>query len=537
MIYLAALAIWPNAGLGNNGHCDAWYYWGMSQSSEIVRNTISWDFYPASRAPLYLFGWLIPSSLDPIIWSKLLMLGNVLWPLIFIPLGLRRTAWKLAINSYLLASLMPIVFSQSSASYAGVTYNLLCILGLVLFLSDAKSQTFLTIGILSGLIIFSNVQTLVLVPPIVYLIFTITQSNRAKKFLVMLLGFFFSYFVLVVLLGLGGLTLLQSISFPNIQIRTLFNMIGEETFFGSLQNPWYVATPLMMFHISIILLLSNSKVRSLNIFPISLLKITVIQFFFLIFGQLAGLSVTFQSGFHAIFGYWVVVPLIYFVLVEEERKKNSRLFLIFFIFALHILISQAIFFTLKNMEQKLQLVTFSLLLPALCVIIWLGIVSFWEKFKSRFGIWILIFLPLLCMSPTDYSAAFYNSDNKPVTNSDTWSKFQYKAASQTVNIFSEKLSSSTAVGAIENPENVFQTSLLRASVRSFSSCGFAWSRFESLNDLLSSNSEKWPDHIILGSYRYIDDNEWASIFSSAIQIKRYRLEIGAVPIYWTEIFK
>ena len=536
-VFAACVFIWPNAGIGNNGHCDAWYYWGMSHGSEIVRNALSWDYYPGSRAPLYIFGWLLPNSIDPILWSKLLMLINLTWPVFFILTALRREVWKTAINSYFLVSLAPIVFTQSSATYSGVTFNLLCILGLVLFLGRDQFRVNLIIGTIIGLVIFSNVQTLALAPSFAFLLLKFSSLNRLRQIFCIFCGMVISYLALITILRIGGLTLTESISFPSSQIITLIGMFGEKSFFGILENPWYLATPLLMFHVCVILLLIIARIRKYLIFPNSLLYVAIVQIVFLLFGQLAGLSVIFQSGFHAVFGYWILTPLIYFLLVYIREKRALNPALIAIAFSLSILSSQISHSAVSRFTNTYQLMTFSIMFPISCILLWLLFTSAREQLKSHFAVLILITVPLIGLSVKDYSAAFYYQENKPFSQKNNLTKYEYLAASKTVSVFSSKLKHGTAIGSLENPGDQLVTSMLRASTRSFASCKFPWSRFENVGDLSKSEFDIWPDHIIFGSYRFISEEEWKNFLNFEPRINHYKFYIGGRFLYWSEISK
>jgi hypothetical protein len=536
-ILILAVIAWPNAGLGNNGHCDAWYYWGMSHGSEIVKNNFSWDYYPASRAPLYVVGWLLPESLSPVFWAKLLMLLNTIWPSIFLISGLNRTYWRLALNSYLITSLTPIVFTQSSANYSGVTFNLLCVFGLLLFIGKNNSRTSVILGMISALVILSNVQTLVLAPAFLYLVFLNSIGNRLSSGLRLLGGSIISYSMLVCVLWAGGLSFIESLQFPKVQFTTLLGMVGDVAFFGDLQNPWYLATPLLMFHVWVILLLITPIVKRQDIFPVSLLKVALIQISFLLLGQFVGLSVTFQSGFHAVFAYWLLAPLIYF-LYNYSREKENLVFLstaIFFLFS--IFLSQVLQYVIRNLSVESELLVLSIALPTLCIFIFAVIAGLGSPSRVKLTLLILFLIPLLSISTKDYASSFYYDENKPFQYKSSLTNNEYRAATMAVQTFSLSLSKNTAVGALESPENPKLTSLLRASTRSFSSCKFPWSRFESTADLSSSKFETWPNHIIFGSYRFISDSEWKEYFKSDLRINRFQFLIENEKIYWAEIFK
>lgn len=535
LTYLLVLTIWPNAGLGNNGHCDAWYYWGMSHGSEIVHNTLSWNYYPASRVPLFMHGWLIPEFINPVIWSKLLMLSGALWPAVLLLAGLRRQMWPIAINGYILSNLVPLIFSQSSANYSGVTFNLLSVLGLVLLLGPNTNFSNFKVGLISGLIVFANVETLVLFPPFAFLYWRSLQDQRLKKFMFSALGLIVSYFLLVLILLIGSMEIRESVQFPVVQIETLLKVLGDETFFGTLENPWFIATPLLMFHLILISILCNKKIKELDIFPSVLLKVISIQLISLVFGQVIGVSVTFQSGFDAIIGYWPLATLYYFILIKLSEKKKNYLGLLSIHTLLYIQITIILTYFIRKTQPALELATFSVLIPIISLI-FICFFLYRKEFSNSYKLLALVLaIPLLATHTLDYSYSFYTKENRMFGYKQNWSIAQYIAADQAISQFKGMLGETTAVGAIENASNSAQTSLLRASTRAFSSCGFAWSRFENFEQLLEVNTENWPSQIILGSYRQISNSELHQAFMSISELKRYEFEVQDQRVFWTVI--
>ncbi len=533
-IYLGAIFFWPNSGLGNNGHCDAWYYWGMSHSAEIVQNTIAWNYYPASRVPLFIHGWIIPESLPPLIWAKLLMILGSIWPASFVLFGLEKSKWKLALNGYFLANLVPIIFSQSSANYSGITFNLLSVLGILLFFGSSKLSTNIIIGITIGFILFANLETLVLFPPLFYLYLNFLNDNKFKKITLTILGVFTSYLILVFLQILGGLGFQESISFPSIQINTLLKVIGDESFFGNLENPWYLATPLLMFHLVIICLLTIQHIKAWEIFPPLLLNTLILQVVSLIFGQITGFAVTFQSGFDAIIAYWPLATLYIFLLlrVSQVKKLPSYIGIVSFAF---LVFSQLLVFAIRNLVPNWELIVLSTGIPlvALMLCLWLLLYKKLSIFVHTLA--LVLVIPLVGIHTLDYSYSFYVSENTPLNYKSNLASAEYEAASKTVEVFDETLVETSAIGAIEDPRNNFQTALLRASTRAFSSCGFPWSRFESYKQFKQTEIEKWPKQVILGSYRIISDKEFEDVFVSFKSIKRFEFEVQGQVIYWSLI--
>jgi hypothetical protein len=534
-VYIAALISWPNAGLGNNGHCDAWYYWGMGHGSEIVRNTFSWNYYPASRAPLFVHGWLIPESIHPVIWSKLFMLGGMLWPMALMLLGISRKSWPIAINGYILANLVPLIFSQSGANYSGITFNLLSVLGIVILLKTNTIFSNIVIGLITGLIVFANIETLVLFPPLVLLYWSSLRERKLKNVSLSVLGLITSYFLLVILLILGHLGVKESFIFPKVQIETMLRILGDESFFGPLENPWFIATPLLAFHIVLILVLTNKKIKALEIFPKVLFKVVSIQLIVLILGQISGYSVTFQSGFDAIIGFWPLSIIYYYILLAFIKEKKNYLSLLSLNAFIYLGSTQIMAYLLRKTQPELELATFSAVIPVLGLLV-IGFFLIRQKpSKSHRLLAVAFAIPMLATHTLDYSYAFYTQENRIFSYDNNWSGAEYKAASQAVSMFKGKLKESTAIGAIEDPTNSLQTSLLRASTRAFSSCGFAWSRFESLSELFDVNTESWPSQVILGSYRQISDGELRQAFKDIEIIERYEFQIQDQNVFWSVI--
>lgn len=533
-IYLVAIFFWPNSGLGNNGHCDAWYYWGMSHSPEIVQNTAAWNYYPASRVPLFIHGWIIPDYLPPIIWAKLLMILGTIWPASLMLLGLEKSKWKLALNSYFLANLVPIIFSQSSANYSGITFNILSVLGILLFFGSSKLSTYFVIGITIGTILFANLETLALSLPLFYLYLHFLNQNKIKKITLTLIGVLASYLIFVFLQILGGLGFRESISFPSIQITTLLNVIGDESFFGNLENPWYIATPLLTFHLITICLLTIRRIKALGIFPPILLKTLVIQLGTLIIGQISGFAVTFQSGFDAIIAYWPLATFYMFLLLKMSQKRRFNVYLSITSFAL-LGFSQILVFGIRNFSPTSELILLSTGLPLMALIACLLLLVYKKQsiFVNAFALAIVI--PVASIHTLDYSYSFYVSENFPINYKNSWSAAEYEAASKTVDVFEEALVETTAVGAIEDPSSNFQTALLRASTRAFSSCGFPWSRFDTYQQFQQANVERWPNQVILGSYRMISDEEFKDVFISFKKIERIEFEVQGQVVFWSLI--
>ena len=537
LTYLVALITWPIAGLGNDGHCDAWYYWGMGHSSKVLQNVFALDYYYASRAPLYLLGWLIPDSINPIIWSKLLMLLGVVIPTCLIFIGLKRRYWFPGIGALFLVNLFPIIFSQSSANYSGVTFNLLAILGLTLFFGTNNFRSQFAVGLIASLVIFANIETLVLVPPILFLYLVTLKEFTVKKMWFTLLGIITSYLSLFLSLLLGGLNFYHSVTFPFIQVKTLFEVVGDRSFFGPLENAWYVGTPLLMFHLSLIFLLLNRKIKSLEVFPPALPKVMTIQLIFLIIGQVTGFAVTFQSGFDAIIAYWPLVSIMVFCFIKLPTNNRMNFFLFGAFPLVFLLVSQWISLLTNIYLPAFQLFLFSIALPCLFVLI-TTLVLFSKNISRTLSISILItLLPLLCIHTVDYSYAFYSSDNQPIKYGNIATAHQYEAATLALKEFEGELNGPTAIGAIEDPNNSFQVSMLRASVRSFSSCGLPWSSFSNLEDLMTINTDSWPNKVIVGSYRELNNSEILKIFPKNSGYKKIKFTVDEQDLFWTIVRK
>jgi hypothetical protein len=314
-------------------------------------------------------------------------------------------------------------------------------------------------------------------------------------------------------------------------------VFGDKTFFGDLQNPWYLATPLLMFHLVLSILLSTQHVKSLNLFPPLLLRAIQIQLVFLTLGQLLGILVTFQSGFDAVIGYWPIAIVYYFCgknLIDQKRKYVVSVSIISLIL---LALTQLIILFVRQTLPAAELILLSIIFPCIYLGLVLTIIKHQRTSNLLKILGISLSLPLLATHALDYSNSFYMSENKIFGYKNTWTQSEYAAATWAISQFKGILKETTAVGAIEDTNNELQTALLRASTRSFVSCGLPWSRFENFEQFQKTDTSNWPDQIVMGSYREISDTEFSKVFDGIRSVQRSEFLVNEQMVYWALIKK
>ncbi len=532
LTFTIAVFSFPNAGLGNNGHCDPWYYWGMGHSSRISENVLALDYYPGSRVPLYSLGWLLNSTINPLLWSKLLMILTVLIPAGFILVFTKGKTRKLSFISYFLAQLTPIAFSQSSVTYAGFSYSWILVLALLTFVLETRRQSIYIIGFIIGLLFLANAEVLVILPPIlVYLTIRFKLQSRTNFFWI-IFGLFSSYVFFLFVLFFQGYPFKESLSYPKPQIIAITSALRTENFWGEFNGSWLTNTPLFVFHVATLIMLLVASKSKIDIWPKSFLWIFAGQLVFLVVLQLSSLTAIFQSGFHAILGFWPIVLIIYFVLLKETKESLLLSCVFIFFFIVFLMFSIRIVLISREITNFNESLFTSCILPTLAVFVFLLIrrINFVRPIGQ--GALLVLLIPFLSTHSLDYSGAFYTQENKVFAPKSPVVAGTYETAQYALNEFSALIIPPTAVIGIEDTSNQLQTSFIRAAVRSFSSCPFDWSRKNSISEITNHESLDFPRNVLLVSSMELSDVELKDSFGD-ITIREYKKSaIFEQAIYW-----
>ena len=507
-IYTISVFLWPNAGLGNNGHCDAWYYWGMAHSPEIVSNTFAWDYYPSSRVPMYALGWIIPSTLDPILWSKLFMIISAIVPILVVLPFLASPKRPLIFVAYFLGFLIPIAFSQTSATYSGTSYGWLCATILYLYNHDSSLVTGRLFGFLSGMLLFTNIENIFFLVIFCLIYIIQTKNSIILRTLNFLLGTVLCYATLVFILLLGGLTIKESFSFPIPQFNAAIYASQNKSFFLDANSAWLVSTPLLLCHIGIIII-SFCFWRKFSLAAFKALSIiALVQLLLLLSFQLLGFSIIFNNGFDALSAYWICTVLIFLCLKDSMPKICFSTLVLSIAFFLIIIISQYFVWALRKYVVNLEQIFISVLVPLSAILFFVCVIRFAKNATATIAYLSIILIPFLGIQTSDYASSFYQNGNRIFQKTYFWTSSEYRTADNAIQDFSSFLRPPTAISYFETPEDNEQTMLIRASTRSFATCsGNFWSNYQNLNLGQNQFSGIYPKRILLASSKELSRTE------------------------------
>jgi hypothetical protein len=507
-VFVLSVFIWPNGGLGNNGHCDAWYYWGMAHSTDIVSNTFAWDYYPSSRVPMYALGWLIPITLNAVLWSKLYMILSSIVPILFVLPFIQSSKRHLALAAYFLGFLIPISFSQTSATYSGISFGWLCATILYIYGNHSSLKSGRVFGFLCAMLLFANAENIFFLV-ILFLAFLIQQGNvRVSVFFNILFGLLLCYLTLVTVLVLGGLALRESLQFPIPQFNAALYASQNSSFFLDNNSAWLISTPLLLCHFGIILIsFLFYKLFSVNGFK-HLAFFASAQLALLLIFQLLGFSIIFNNGFDALSAYWICVLMMFLCLSLLSTRNGSYILIVSVIFFLFITFSQYTVWMIRKYAENYERLIISVVIPlfAITLVIFL-IKSF--KFSARLLPCLPLFLvPFLGIQTSDYSSSFYQTGNRIFSETYFWTSSEYRSADWAITAFSKFLRPPTAITFLESPAETEQTMIIRASIRSFATCsGNVWSNFEKFDLGVNDISGVLPKRILLASSKILSEKE------------------------------
>ena len=147
-------------------------------------------------------------------------------------------------------------------------------------------------------------------------------------------------------------------------------------------------------------------------------------------------------------------------------------------------------------------------------------------------------IPGLTLHASDYSQSFYTNLNTPFSSLDRVTSLEYQTSLKFINFTQPYLrNGSTSITGIENEEDNNQTALIRASVRSFSSCGFAWSRFKTVDQFIDENKSTWPNQSTLMSYKSITKVQETRLSNSYSLVDRNKIHTAFGSLYLYHFIK
>jgi hypothetical protein len=499
--YIATQAVFiyfafPIFGLGNGGHCDTWYYWGMARSPLIAESAFEIKYYPASRVLNYSFGWLFPIETYPIISSRLIPL--VLIILVLVYCSTIKNA-KIAKVFYLgLLLLCPFVMAQFSTSYAQIPLFISLLLAIAVHKARSKNSNHLAIGFLLVSLFLSNANFIFAIAPfIIYVCFTIIVQ---KKFLSAVLGGTLGFLFPAIILLTKSETFSYALSYPLLQFNSIKPYLVQRNddfdFFTILKQLIQSQTLFLLFLLFVVYRFFNKRSAERKNSNQSFLLLS--QIGWQILNTLLGKGDFFTIGYASI----ATMAILAFLLLEntEESVKIPFSFSIATIFLVYICVY--IIFANDWNYSTLEIYTLRFLFPWLIVIFIIVI----PKSRSALlnGIKVPITLILIAFSSltiTDYSYIFMNNVYNPngfftkppipVLNS-------YEVANSAI-AFSEDVFSgrhSLGFSSIEAQDETLNA-YIRAGTRSSATCGMDWSVLSNDQIYLEGRTLNWPSSLLL----------------------------------------
>jgi hypothetical protein len=490
----------PMAGMTNNGNCDAWYYWGMGNSSTVASSTIGINYYPGSRILMYAPGWLLPDFLNYVLWSKIFSFLPYLFLTIAIFLTFKGKSREKILVANLIICLLPISVSQASANYAATT------LALVLFLASlsiygqegVKKQIFT--GLVLSAIFFTNPEGILIALPIYVVSFLRARSHAIRNTFLNLIGATIMFFTLSLMMFSQTSTRKFTFTFLKPQILAMIDSLKSPDvyFTTSIDRFWFVVSPVPIFLLGIAMILAVIALKECRLSIPAIYGLSSIATLFIF--QIVGIGNTFSESFNSLAAVWIgVIPLIEVFNRNEYKFKTLIKLTLFALIGCYLvfllIMSNRLFFSLDEM------LTYHLLMPSFILLATITFIQFQGTNTLKISPYLVTFLLVFSsMSISDYSSAFYQSENTPFKASMKEFTSEYKAAQSGIDMVVNDFPTSTIGGvSVEDPNNGRQVKYVRAAARAFASCGRPWSRFSSQDSQKTIVTEEWPEVLMVAS--------------------------------------
>jgi hypothetical protein len=489
----------PISGLGNGGHCDTWYYWGMARSPLIAESTFEIGYYPASRVLNYTYGWFLPLNSHPILITRLI--PSILLAIILL-YSLRRNGNSPTKTLFLGALfLSPYVLSQMSTSYAQVPL----FLGFLLAISANKAKRdhkgYFAVGFFLTSLFLSNANFIFATAPFgLYLVLVLIKR---KKIRVAMLGALTGLVIPSLILFTNSNTRNFAMSYPFLQFNSIKPYLLQRTqdfdlviVFTQLIKSQTLSLFVLLLAINLLFKTKNRQKIESNQLSILLLAQICWQFIMTLLGK----GDFFTIGYASIA---TMILVVFFLLETIDDSSGAKfeysLFVIFAIYLIsNILFQDDLFFS------AFEIYSIRYLIPLLTILLLAVVLRWRSNFRFRDQTKIPIILWLVCFSTfnvTDYSYVFmHNAFNRLGTPTKVPISIEtgYISANEAI-AFAEKTfykNGSVGFASIESKDQLLN-SYIRAATRSSATCGMDWSNLNNNEVYPIDRTKNWPDNVLL----------------------------------------